>query len=180
MRTIRWKGTIYFQSYAGKIIFYRVNVWFMIYRFYKKKKKKERFNTVKSVAEIEKLEDKEKGEKGNMCWPSSLYPPHNFWMTLFQGKGGWSRIVVSTRFQNVGRWPIVLQCFSKLKSQFFISNVKRKKKHKRLKKELVKSNSNSNLFDFSELEKNLIELYENDPLTWSNSSRSFNILVQYI
>lgn len=146
----------------------------------KKKKKKERFNTVKSVAEIEKLEDKEKGEKGNMCWPSSLYPPHNFWMTLFQGKGGWSRIVVSTRFQNVGRWPIVLQCFSKLKSQFFISNVKRKKKHKRLKKELVKSNSNSNLFDFSELEKNLIELYENDPLTWSNSSRSFNILVQYI
>lgn len=94
----------------------------------KKKKKKERFNTVKSVAEIEKLEDKEKGEKGNMCWPSSLYPPHNFWMTLFQGKGGWSRIVVSTRFQNVGRWPIVLQCFSKLKSQFFISNIKRKKK----------------------------------------------------
>lgn len=46
--------------------------------FQKKKKKKERFNTVKSVVEIEKLEDKEKGEKGNMCWPSSLYPPHNF------------------------------------------------------------------------------------------------------
>lgn len=50
-----------------------------------------------------------------------------------------------------------IQCFSKLKSQFFVSNVKRKKKkkkHERSKKELVKSNSNSNLFDFSELENN--------------------------
>lgn len=50
-----------------------------------------------------------------------------------------------------------IQCFSKLKSQFFVSNVKqkkKKKKHERSKKELVKSNSNSNLFDFSELENN--------------------------
>lgn len=51
-----------------------------------------------------------------------------------------------------------IQCFSKLKSQFFVSNVKRKKKkkkkHERSKKELVKSNSNSNLFEFSELENN--------------------------
>lgn len=46
--------------------------------FTKKKKEKKRFNTVKSVTEIEKLEDKEKGKKGNMCWPGSLYPPHNF------------------------------------------------------------------------------------------------------
>lgn len=46
-----------------------------------------------------------------------------------------------------------IQCFSKLKSQFFINNIKRKKKHERPKKELVKSNSNSNLFDFSQLEK---------------------------